>query len=47
MVPGGTVGGAETYTFESQGSVTLTAQINDGTIPDAATLDGYVVIAHS
>ncbi|MEQ8246086.1 MAG: hypothetical protein RID42_00245 [Alphaproteobacteria bacterium] len=47
VVPGGTVGGAETYTFESQAGVTLTAQVNDGTIPDAATLDGYVVIAHS
>jgi len=39
--PGGTVGGGETYLFESQGGVTLTAQINDGTIPAAATIKGY------
>ena len=41
--PSGTVGGAETYLFESNGGLTLTAQINDGTIPAAATLDGYIV----
>ncbi len=43
VTPGGTVGGDETYLFESQGGVTLTAQFNDGTIPDAATLKGYIV----
>ena len=41
--PGGTVGGAETYLFESAEGVVLTAQINDGTIPAAATLKGYIV----
>ena len=41
--PGGTVGGDETYLFESNGGLTLTAQINDGTIPIAATLKGYVI----
>lgn len=40
--PGGTVGGDETYLFESETGVTVTAQINDGTIPAAATLDGYI-----
>ncbi len=41
--PAGTVGGAETYLFESAEGVVITAQINDGTIPDAATLKGYLV----
>ena len=41
--PAGTVGGSETYLFESNGGVTITAQINDGTIPAAATLKGYIV----
>jgi len=39
--PSGTIGGAETKLFESQAGVVLTAQINDGTIPAAATLKGY------
>jgi len=39
--PGGTIGGHETKLFESQAGVVLTAQINDGTIPAAATLKGY------
>ncbi|MBO6784455.1 MAG: hypothetical protein JJ899_14465 [Alphaproteobacteria bacterium] len=43
VVPGGTVGGDETVLFESLDGVVLTAQINDGTIPAAATLDGYLV----
>lgn len=43
VVPGGTVGGDETVLFESLGGVVLTAQINDGTIPDSATIDGTVV----
>ena len=46
VVPDGTVGGDETKLFESQGGVTVTAQINDGTIPAAATLKGYVVYVH-
>ncbi len=41
FIPGGTVGVTETFLFESQGGVTLTAQVNDDTIPAAATLDGY------
>lgn len=40
--PGGTVGGSETYLFSSQGGVAITAQINDGTIPAAATIKGYI-----
>jgi hypothetical protein len=39
--PIGTVGGSETKLFESQGGVVLTAQVNDGTIPAAATIKGY------
>ena len=41
--PSGTVGGAETYLFDSMDGVVLTLQINDGTIPNAATLKGYIV----
>ncbi len=41
--PAGTVGGDETYLFESAEGVVLTAQINDGTLPVAATLQGYIV----
>lgn len=37
---GGTVGGDETYLFESQDGVTLEATVTGGTIPAAATLDG-------
>lgn len=40
--PIGTVGEDETYLFQSNGGVTLTIQINDGTIPAAATLKGYI-----
>lgn len=40
--PTGTVGGEETYLFQSRDGVTLTAQVNDGTWPAAATLQGYV-----
>lgn len=43
VTPGGTIGGDETRLFESLGGVVLTAQVNDGTIPDGATFDGYVV----
>lgn len=42
VIPGGTLGGDETALFESLDGVVLTAQVNDGTIPAAATLDGYV-----
>lgn len=42
VVPGGTVGGGETYVFQSNSGVTLTAQINDDTIPAAATLNGFI-----
>lgn len=41
--PGGTIGGDETKLFESSDGVTIEAQCNDGTIPAAATLDGYLV----
>jgi len=41
--PGGTVGGDETYLFTSTDGVTITAQVNDGTIPDAGTLNGYLL----
>lgn len=41
--PGGTVGGDETFLFQSKEGVTLTAQINDGTIPAAATIGGTIV----
>ena len=33
-----------TYTFESRGGVVLAAQINDGTIPAAATIKGFIVV---
>lgn len=41
--PGGTVGKAETFRFNSRGGVVITAQINDGTIPAAAEIDGYLI----
>ena len=41
--PGGTIGTHETKLFESAAGVVITAQINDGTIPAAATLKGYFV----
>lgn len=44
--PSGTVGGAETYLFDSRGGVVITAQINDGTIVAANTLKGYFVTVH-
>lgn len=43
VVPGGTVGGDETVLFASLAGVTVTAQVNDGTIPDGATLSGHLV----
>lgn len=43
VIPAGTVGGDETYLFESLDGVVLTAQINDGTIPDGATIQGHIV----
>ncbi len=41
VVPGGTVGSDETMLFASLAGVVLTAQVNDGAIPDAATLSGH------
>lgn len=41
--PIGTIGEDETYLFQSNGGVTLTLQINDGTIPAAATIKGYII----
>ena len=43
--PAGTVGGGETLLFSAQAGVVLTAQVNDGTIPDGATLKGWFVYA--
>lgn len=40
--PTGTVGGDETYLFESQEGVVIAAQTNDATIPAAATLKGVI-----
>ena len=42
--PVGTVGGAETYLFDSLDGVVLTLQVNDAAPPDAATLKGYFVV---
>lgn len=42
--PGGTVGGAETYLFDSRDGVTITLQINDTAFPDTGTLKGYFVV---
>ena len=42
VVPAGTVGSDETMLFDSMAGIVLTAQINDGTIPDAATLSGHI-----
>ena len=42
FVPGGTLGGDETKLFESLDGVVITGQINDGTVPAGATLDGYL-----
>lgn len=43
VIPGGTIGTHETKLFESAAGVTITSQINDGTIPAAATISGYFV----
>jgi hypothetical protein len=40
--PVGTVGGDETFLFESQEGVVIAAQTNDDTIPAAATLKGVL-----
>lgn len=42
VVPGGTVGSDESLLFATMAGVVLTAQINDGTIPDTATLSGHI-----
>ncbi len=42
FTPGGTLGGDETKLFESLDGVVVTGQVNDGTIPAGATLDGYL-----
>jgi hypothetical protein len=39
--PGGTLGAGENKLYESQDGVSITAQINDGTIPAAATITGF------
>ena len=42
FAPGGTLGGDETKLFESVDGVVVTAQVNDGTIPAGAVLDGHL-----
>jgi len=42
VIPSGTVGGDETYLFESQAGVIIESQCNDDTIPAAATLKGHI-----
>jgi hypothetical protein len=44
--PTGLIGDEEAVEFDSQEGVTITAQINDGTIPIAATLKGYFTYQH-
>ena len=44
VIPAGTIGTHETKLFESQGGVVLTAQINDATIPAAATIMGHFAV---
>jgi hypothetical protein len=41
--PVGTVGGAETYLFDSLDGVVIALQVNDAAPPDAATLKGYFI----
>lgn len=41
--PIGTIGTNETKLFDSKAGVTLTAQVNDGTLPAAGTISGYFV----
>ena len=41
--PIGTVGGDETRLFQSQAGVVIEAKVAGGTIPDGATLNGYLV----
>jgi hypothetical protein len=41
--PTGTIGEDETKLFESNGGVTLTAQVNDATLIASATINGYFV----
>ena len=43
--PVGTVGGAEVKDFESANGVVLSTLVTGGTIPAAATLNGYIVYA--
>ena len=43
VTPGGTLGADETKLFASLDGVVITAQVNDGTLPAAATLDGHLV----
>lgn len=47
VVPAGTIGTHETKVFNARDKdgVTITLQINDGTIPVGATLSGHLVLA--
>lgn len=44
--PTGTVGGDETYLFDSASGVLITATVAGDTIPNNATLSGYIVYVH-
>lgn len=41
--PVGTVGGDETYEFESDNGVVIVGRVTGGTIPAAATIKGYLI----
>lgn len=43
--PTGTIGGDETKLFDSASGVTLQFQVAGGTIPNGATINGYIVYA--
>lgn len=45
ITPAGTIGTHESKVFESRDGVIIKAQVNDGTIPAAATIGGYIVYA--
>lgn len=44
--PTGTVGGDETYLFDSASGVLITATVGGDTIPNSATISGYIVYVH-
>lgn len=44
--PTGTLGGDETYLFDSASGVLITATVGGDTIPNSATISGYIVYVH-